>query len=36
MKTPITTSVYDVDNGATTLYSGFGAGASIVAPIQKI
>lgn len=31
----ITTSVYDVDAGATTLYSGFAAGASIVAPIQK-
>ena len=31
----ITTSVYDVDAGATTLYSGFAAGASIIAPIQK-
>lgn len=31
----ITKSIYDTDAGATTLYSGFAAGASIVAPISK-
>ncbi|MFA7081782.1 MAG: PorV/PorQ family protein [Bacteroidales bacterium] len=31
----ITTSVYNVDAGSTTLYSGFAAGASVIAPIQK-
>ena len=31
----ITKSIYDVDAGATTLYSGFSAGASIIAPISK-
>ncbi|MDR0971239.1 MAG: PorV/PorQ family protein [Bacteroidales bacterium] len=31
----ITKSVYDSDNGSTTLFSGFAAGASVIAPIKK-
>jgi hypothetical protein len=31
----ITKSVFEADAGATTLYSGFAAGASVIAPIKK-
>ena len=31
----ITKSIYDSDAGSTTLYSGFAAGASIIAPLSK-
>ena len=31
----ITKSVFDADNGATTLYSGLAAGVSIIAPLKK-
>ena len=31
----ITESIFDADNGATTLYSGLAAGVSVIAPLKK-